>query len=121
MFAAAWSAAVQFILASQQYLAAEASWAKCMRRAGYGLTNPSQAPALVQHMIAADSDSGYGNAAQVLTVARSDYRCQLSTLIPVRQQLELTQIIHLVDLFPEYRHRAETLGWNPVALQALTR
>jgi hypothetical protein len=107
-FANAWSESVQALLTDPAYLRGLDAWRSCMTRAGHTVETPDRAPAVAQQQSERAGDPASGLQAK-LAIASSDFDCQVSELLPVKQRLEQAQIAALVAKFPQYSDRASQL------------
>lgn len=107
-FAKAWSESVQVLLTDPAYLRGLDAWRSCMTRAGYAVETPDRAPAVAQEQSERAGDLA-SRLRIKLAIASSDFDCQVSELLPVKQRLEQAQIAALVSKFPQYSERASQL------------
>lgn len=107
-FASAWSQSVQAVLTSPAYIAGLEAWRSCMTSAGHSMETPDRAPAVAQQ----ESEKAGDPVSQLrvkVAIASSDFDCQVSVLLPVKQRLEQAQIAILVARFPQFSTRASQL------------
>lgn len=107
-FASAGSESVQAVVTSPSYLDALKAWRSCMTSAGHSMETPDRAPAVAQQ----ESEKAGDPESQLrvrVAIASSDFDCQASVLLPVKQRLEQAQIAILVARFPQFSTRATQL------------
>jgi hypothetical protein len=94
------------IINSATFLTAMSAWRSCMGAQGYQVNTLEDPRSQIDAAFRASNGSTLASIkAREVTMATADFTCQMSSVIPARQALELQEVASLKAQFPQYANR----------------